>query len=217
VRVTPTPVYVARLLKADEESALEGAFRLRADVFANELGWVPVRRDGIERDRCDGVALHIITFALAGGCPPRLAGYARVLLPEQTFMLEREFAALLAGQPLHPNATWAFEVSRFVVHPAYRRRLDVDCRSVADHLARAIARWAIAHHRTDLYAVCEERHIRALRMRGLPFVRLGVPIEYQPGVRARAACLSLPQCAARLRMRRAGDYAWYTQGAATLW
>jgi N-acyl-L-homoserine lactone synthetase len=212
VQTAPTPVYIARLLYTDETSTLEEAYRLRAIVFADELGWVPVWRDGIERDRCDDVALHVAAFALGCG-RPRLSGYARVLLPEQTFMLEREFTALLAGQPLHPSVSQAFEVSRFVVHPAYRGRLDADGRSVADHLARAFARWALTHHRTDLYAVCEERHIRALRLRGLPFVRLGVPVEYQPGVQARAARLSLPEAAAQLRRQRVGDYVWYTQGA----
>jgi N-acyl-L-homoserine lactone synthetase len=195
---------------------LEDVFRLRAVVFADELRWVPLPRDGRERDRCDDVALHVAAFARVGG-RAQLAGYARMLLPEQTFMLEREFTALLAGQPLHASAARAFEVSRFVVQPAHRGRLDADRRSVADHLARAITRWAIAYHRTDLYAVCEERHIRALRMRGLPFVRLGVPVEYQPGVRARAARLSLPQAASRLSMRRMHDHAWYMQGANTLW
>ncbi len=216
VRAAPAPVYVAWLLHADEMSICEDAFRLRASVFADELGWVPLPRDGIERDRCDAEALHFAAFALGRGRQPRLAGYARVLLPAQTFMLEREFAALLAGQPFHPSAARAFEVSRFVVHPAYRGRLDASQRTVADHLARAIARWAVVQHRTDLYAVCEERHIRALRMRGLPFVRLGVPVESQPGVRARAARLSLPEAASRLRRRRMRDYAWYMQGT-MLW
>jgi N-acyl-L-homoserine lactone synthetase len=210
----PMPIYVARLLQVDERPALEDAFRLRAAVFADELGWVPLEQDGIECDRCDEVALHVAAFARARG-RRQLAGYARVLLPEHTFMLEREFTDLLAGQPLYPSATQAFEVSRFVVHPVYRGRLDAGHRSVADHMARAIARWAVAHHLTDLYVVCEERHIRALRLRGLPFVRLGVPVEYQPSVRARAARLSLPEAAARLRLRRPGDYAWYTHGAVT--
>jgi N-acyl-L-homoserine lactone synthetase len=212
----PTPVYVARLLRADETSALEEAYRLRAAVFARELGWVPLPRDGIERDRCDDAALHVAAFALADA-RPHLAGYARVLLPAQAFMLEREFTALLAGQLLHPSASRAFEVSRFVVHPAYRGRLDASRRSVADHLGRTIARWALAHHRTEFYAICEERHIRALRLRGLPFVRLGVPVEYQPGVRARAARLFLPEAAARLRRHRLRDYAWYLQGVDTPW
>jgi N-acyl-L-homoserine lactone synthetase len=209
-------IFVARPLSQHEAVTLEAAYRLRAAVFAHELGWVPVGRDGRERDRCDDVALHFAAFAgRAGG--PMLAGYARVLLPEQTFMLEREFSALLAGQALRTDPERAFEVSRFVVHPAYRRASDADGRGVANHLARAITRWALACGRTDWYAVCEVRHIRALRLRGLPFAHFGRTVAYQRGVWACAARLSIPEAAARLRERHMRDYLWYTQGAPAPW
>jgi len=208
------PIFVARPLGPRETATLDEAYRLREAVFACEMGWVPLARDGRERDRCDDVALHFAAFAgRAGQRHPALVGYARVLLPQHTFMLEREFAALLAGQPLHADPARAFEVSRFVVHPAYRRAADAERRRVADHLARSIARWALACGRTQWYAVCEARHIRALRLRGLPFVRFGRAIAYQPGVWACAARLSIPEAAARLRERHPRGYLWYTQGA----
>ena len=210
------PIFAAQALSRQDTVTLEAAYCLRAAVFARELGWVPVGRDGRERDRCDDVALHFAAFAgRAGGLV--LAGYARVLLPEQTFMLEREFSALLAGQSLRANPKRAFEVSRFVVHPAYRRASDAGGRGVADHLARAITRWALACGRMEWYAVCEVRHIRALRLRGLPFARFGRTIAYQPGVWACAARLSIPEAAARLRERHMRDYLWYTQGAPGPW
>jgi N-acyl-L-homoserine lactone synthetase len=205
-------IFVARPLSRHETVTLEAAYRLRAAVFARELGWVPIGRDGRERDRCDDVALHFAAFAVRAG-RPALVGYARVLLPEHTFMLEREFSALLAGQPLRADPEGAFEVSRFVVHPAYRRASDAEGRGVAHHLARAITRWALACRRAEWYAVCEVRHTRALRLRGLPFARFGRTVAYQPGVWACAARLSIPEAAARLRERHMRDYLWYMQGA----
>ncbi len=197
---------------AADFTALEEAYRLRAAVFADELAWVPAR-NGHERDRCDAAALHFAVFTPGAG----LVGYARVLLPEHGFMLAREFSALLAGEALRLDPRCAFEVSRFVVHPHYRGLRDANGRSVADHLARRIARWAIATHRSDWYGVCEQRHIRALRLRGLPFAAFGRIVEYQPGVRACAARLCLPEAAEVLRHRHLRDYTWYLRGIDPPW
>ena len=196
-------------------AAVDAAYRLRQAVFARELGWVPAGDDGRERDRGDTLAQHFAVFARGaqGRARPALVAYARVLLPEHGFMLEREFAALLAGEPLAADTRRAFEVSRFVVHPRYRGWLGADRRSAVEHLGRAIARWALARGRTEWLSVCEVRHVRALRLRGLPFARFGRVVEYQPDVPVCATRLDLPQAAARLRVYRPGDYAWYVEVA----
>jgi acyl homoserine lactone synthase len=208
--------YLARALLPDEPLALDAAFRLRHAVFAHELGWVPGARCGRERDRCDALATHFAVYAPPGPGPtsataPRLAGYARVLLPEHDFMLQREFAALLVGQPRAWDPRVAFEVSRFVVRRGQRGCLGPDRRGAVEHLARAIATWALAHGRTEWLSVCEVRHVRALRLRGLPFARFGRVVEYQSGVPVCAARLDLLRAAARLHARRPADYAWYME------
>lgn len=202
-------------------ATLEEAYRLRARVFMGELGWLTPSVDGRERDRCDPLARHFVVYAGSpettdGGepAPGALVGYARVLLPCHGFMLQREFAELTPAEPgerFTPDARRAFEVSRFVVRPAHRGRRCVEGRTVVEHLARAIATWALEHGRTDWYTVCEERYLRALRLRGLRFTQLGRAVEYQPGVEACAALLRLPVASADLRASRAHDYAWYTR------
>jgi acyl homoserine lactone synthase len=207
-------LFSARALLPDEPLALDAAFRLRHAVFAHELGWVPGARCGRERDRCDDLATHFAVYTPPGPPPatsPRLVGYARVLLPEHGLMLQREFSALLTGQPRPWDPRVAFEVSRFVVRSGQRGRLGPDGRGAVEHLARAIATWAIAHGRTEWLSVCEVRHVRALRLRGLPFARFGRVVEYQSGVPVCAARLDLPRAAARLRVRRPADYAWYME------
>lgn len=195
---------------------LEDAYRLRAGVFMGELGWLAPSADGRECDRCDPMAKHFVVFARqpdAESMSERasaLVGYARVLLPRHGFMMEREFAELATR--LAPDTERAFEVSRFVVAPAHRGRRCVEGRTVVDHLARAIAGWALSRGRTDWYTVCEARYLRALRLRGLRFTQLGHAVEYQPGVAACAAVLRLPLAAAQLRTHHAADYAWYVRG-----
>jgi N-acyl-L-homoserine lactone synthetase len=196
---------------------LDEAQRLREEVFARELVWVPECACGREHDRCDAAATHLVVLAselaaLERRTSPRVVGYARLLLPHDTFMLAREFAALLDGESLRLESTRAFEVSRFVVHPALRGRLDVEGRGAAEHLQRGIARWALERGRTDLYSVCEARHVRALRMRGLPVQRFGRVVEYTPGVLACAIRLELRAAADAMRARRIQEYRWYMQG-----
>jgi N-acyl-L-homoserine lactone synthetase len=211
------PRFTLRLLSPNDARLLDAAQRLRAEVFAHELVWVPECACGREHDRCDTAATHLVVLASDGSVldrrtSPRVVGYARLLLPHDTFMLAREFVALLDGDPPRLESTRAFEVSRFVVHPALRGRLDADGRGAAEHLRRGITRWALERGRTDLYSVCEVRHVRALRMRGLPVRRFGRVVEYTPGVLACAVHLDLRAAAEALRARRIQEYCWYTQG-----
>jgi N-acyl-L-homoserine lactone synthetase len=211
------PSYVARRLRPGEAAAFDAALRLRQAVFAQELAWVPAGADGRERDRCDAAARHFAVFAHASAlvdepAAGRLVAYARVLLPADCLMLEREFAVLLAGRALDADPARMFEVSRLVVDARWRGQLGVDRRSAVEHLGRAIARWALAHGRTEWLSVCETRHVRALRLRGLPFQRFGRVIEYQAGVPVCAVRLDLAHAASRLRRLRPADYAWYAEG-----
>ena len=187
---------------------LAPALRLRAEVFAGELGWVPYPANGHEWDRCDPLAHHFALFATDGEST-RLAGYARVLVPPSSFMIEREFVRLLANKPLQYSREAAFEVSRFVIHPAWRGKRDRNGRSAVDHLGRAIVQWALNNNRSIWLSVCEARHVRALRSRGLEFERFGAIVEYQPGVRACAARLDLGYAMERMRMGRAAQLDWY--------
>lgn len=214
------PRFVARVFSASDVSLLAAAQRLRAAVFARELGWAPECACGREHDRCDPVATHLVILATSnrGASGPahaprwQVAGYTRILLPEQTFMLRREFAALLPDGLLIAESARSFEVSRFVAHPALRGALDDRGRSVAEHLQRGVARWALAHHRDQLYSVCETRHVRALRFRGLPVRRIGRALEYSPGVHTCAIHLDLDAASRALTSRRPWDADWYAQG-----
>lgn len=200
--------------RSSDSSMLASAFRLRAEVFASELGWVPYPTGGHERDRCDPLAYHIALFATDRE-RTRLAGYARVLVHPSEFMLEREFVRLLANQPLLDNRDLTFEVSRFVVHPTWRGKRDQNGHSAVDHLGRAIVQWALRNHRSIWFSVCETRHVRALRSRGLAFERFGATVEYQPGVHACAVRLDLVRAMDRMRIASAAQLDWFCASTQT--
>jgi N-acyl-L-homoserine lactone synthetase len=217
-RVRPRPRFCARLISPRERQVLDRAFRLRHAVFVRELGWVPAAPRYREMDRSDGAALHFGVFSLLpearGGASaqPVLAGYARVLLPETGFMLLDEFAAVIHGTPLVLDLQRSFEVSRVVVRAHLRGLRDGDRRTAADHLVRAIAGWALARGRDQWLSVCELRHMRALRWRGFPCVRVGRVVEYQPHVPVCAVRVDLMRTLAALRAHRPRDYVWYREG-----
>jgi N-acyl-L-homoserine lactone synthetase len=197
-----------------ERATLESAFRLRASVLIHELGWLPPNDAGVEHDRCDAVATHFAALAyLPGATTPTLAGYARVLLPRHGFMLRREFAELLDGTLVTFDEASAFEISRMVVDPRFRGQGCQEGRTVTEHLGRAIAGWALTRGKTECYTVCETRHIRALRWRGIRFERFGREVEYQRGVPVCAAALRLGPLMDEWRERRPGDLAWYLGAA----
>ncbi len=200
--------FVTCRLRPSDGSMLAPALRLRADIFGRELGWVPYPANGHEWDRCDPLASHFTLFATDGESA-KLAGYARVLVPPSNFMLEREFVRLLANEPLQYSREAAFEVSRFVIHPSWRGKRDRDGRSAVDHLGRAIIQWALSNNRSLWFSVCEARHVRALRSRGLEFERFGAIVEYQPGVHACAARLDLACAMERMRIQCAAQLEWF--------
>lgn len=196
-----------------ERATLESAFRLRASVLVHELGWLVPNGFGIEQDRCDVSATHFAALAhLPDATTPTLAGYARVMLPRHGFMLRREFAELLDETHIALDETNAFEISRMVVDPRFRGLRCHEGRTVTEHLGRAIAAWALARGKAECYTVCETRHIRALRWRGIHFECFGRQVEYQPGVPVCAAALRLTPLIDEWRERRPTDLAWYLGG-----
>jgi N-acyl-L-homoserine lactone synthetase len=207
------------MIARDDWPVLNGAFHLRHAVFVRELSWVPATVRECETDRCDRAARHFGVFAVVpeSECEASeratLAGYARVLLPEAGFMLHHEFAAIRADAPDLPDPRRSFEVSRVVVRAELRGARDANRRTAVDHLARAIASWALSQGRDQWLSVCELRHVRALRVRGFPCTRVGRVVEYQAGVPVCAVQVDLAQAATALRMNRPRDYAWYcTEG-----
>ena len=192
-----------------EQATLQSAFRLRASVLVHELGWLLPNGIGIEQDRCDASARHFAALAYVPGATPTLAGYARVLLPRHGFMLHREFAELLDETHIDFDKTSGFEISRMVVDPRFRGQRCREGRTVTEHLGRAIAGWALARGKAECYTVCETRHIRALRWRGIRFERFGREVEYQHGVPVCAAVLRLTPLVEEWRERRPHDVAWY--------
>ncbi|KMZ12023.1 N-acyl homoserine lactone autoinducer synthase [Candidatus Burkholderia humilis] len=104
-----------RIRLASSKDDLQQIFRLRHQVFAEELRWVPQVNSGLEQDQYDTRAMLIGIFDSNGSA----VGTIRLLFKPGIFMLEREFAIFLPDCPTGKTAP--AEMTRLCVDPRIRR------------------------------------------------------------------------------------------------
>ena len=115
------------IVPAITEELRREAFRIRHEVYCEELGYEPLRTDGLETDEYDGQSLHCLIRSVATGA---YAGCTRLVLtrsddPSQLLPFEKVCAGSLDRSVLDsealPRASVA-EVSRLAVISQYRAR-----------------------------------------------------------------------------------------------
>ncbi|MBV8046462.1 MAG: GNAT family N-acetyltransferase [Paludibacterium sp.] len=159
-----------------KETAL---LRFRHRIFREELRWVPVSVDGLDRDEYDGFSENLGVFV-----NQRVVGSVRMTPGHQRFMIEKEFSALLpAGWSLRKGADCA-EVTRFAVEADQRgRRLE----PAAMLLYHCLYRWAELNHVRWMYFVVEPPFYRRLARMGFPIFPIGEAKPLDGGVVSQAA------------------------------
>jgi N-acyl amino acid synthase of PEP-CTERM/exosortase system len=115
------------VVPATTERLREEAYRIRHDVYCEELEYETARGDGLETDRFDAHALHCLLRHVPNGdyvgcvrlvlVPPGQEGF---LLPMEDVCKETLNRALF--DPLRKDAAHVAEVSRLAVRAKYRRR-----------------------------------------------------------------------------------------------
>ena len=105
-----------RLVVADTRALREATFALRHEVYCRELGFEPVRVDGLERDDYDDRALHyLLAHVPSGGW----AGCVRVVLDEAGAGLP--FESVFGEVPAARSFGAAGEISRLTVSHGFRQ------------------------------------------------------------------------------------------------
>lgn len=173
--------FVVKTLEAREE--LTQAYRLRHQVFAEKLKWVPQTEDGQEMDMYDLWGVTIGVFDR----DETLLGMARLLPPSAKFMLENEFGALLPqGYTIRKERDTA-EITRLAVNPA----IQDPKRSTQVMLAtlKGIYQWAVENEIRYYYLEVEHRFLRALRMYGFPCEPVGPVVTLPPAGAGAVAAL----------------------------
>lgn len=147
-----------RTLSSEEE--LKASYRLRHQVFAKRLQWVPTSEDGIEVDSYDAFATSVGLFD--GG--NRLRGVFRMVTPPYPFMLESEFRACLLSNCEIRKTPDTAEITRLAIDPTLNDKgLSIRLMQV---LFKGVYQWSMNNEVRYLYMVVEKRFLRVLRGMG---------------------------------------------------
>jgi len=105
-----------RLVVADTEPLRNATFALRHEVYCRELGFEPIRADGLERDAYDDRARHYLLAHVPSGA---WAGCVRVVLDDATAGLPYE--AVFGEVPAARSFGAVGEISRLTVARGFRQ------------------------------------------------------------------------------------------------
>jgi len=192
------------IVPADQEHMLDKVFRIRHQVYCEELGFEQCREDLLEQDEFDHSAMHCL---LRHKASQSYVGCVRLILadqsaPNQGFPFER-----VCGQSLD----WTFdvakgtgrkcygEISRLAIAGQFRRRRPGECPaqerlrdaesdsddarklfpSVALGLYLAITAMGLNKGLDGVFAMMEPRLARQLRRFGIHFEQVGQPVEHR--------------------------------------
>lgn len=172
--------FLIKTLSAPEE--LEAGFRLRHDVYCDELKWVPRSPDGMEKDFYDSFSECIGVYELP---EQKLIGHIRLTASPNPFMIDKEFACLMP-EGLHvrkgPDVS---EVTRLCVEKESRSgNLPI---SIPQMLYKGMYQWCLFNGTRFLMMVVDHRCFRHLKSSGLIVEALGDFITMPDGVKA-AVC-----------------------------
>jgi N-acyl amino acid synthase of PEP-CTERM/exosortase system len=178
------------------------AFRIRHAVYCKELGYEPVREDGLESDPFDRHSIHCLLQAVASG---EYVGCVRLVLtdpqnrdrPLPFETLCRDTVQRSIVDPSALNRTRIAEVSRLAVISRYRRRrgeqkvpLGIDesdfgtpDRPRFPYIAAGLYLGMLAqarHHGIEtLFMLTERRLAKQLSRLGVGMRTIGTPIDHR--------------------------------------
>lgn len=155
------------------DSALDGMFRLRHEVFKERLNWDVGSRSGQERDDFDDLEPVYIVCEEDG----EVLGSWRLLPTTGPYMLKNVFPELLHGAeaPEHENV---WEISRFAVSKRVAGNDSLGTiRSVTNTLLEELFTFAARRNIERIVAVSDVRFERILKRAGLLTKRYGPPLQ----------------------------------------
>ncbi len=180
----------------------EACFRIRHDVYCKELGFEPVREDGMETDAYDAHSVHCLLRATTSG---RFVGSIRLILPDpndpaKPYPFEKTCAETInraIADPRKMPREKMGEVSRLAVIADYRRRKSDKGTpgSLSDEdfgdegrprfpfipvgLYLGMLVQALRFGADTLFMLTEPRLARHLSLLGVKIERIGGPVEHR--------------------------------------
>lgn len=198
----------------EDESAAK-AYRLRHEIFAEELKWVPTAPDGLEVDDYDDLAVHLGVFDKE----EQLLAYMRVIVPGQPFMMENEFQHLVGPNHKIRRGPDTAEISRLCVAPIARNDTvsgNFGMHSTSILILKGLYCWSMLHGVNYIYAETEEKVYRLFKLKGFPWKAIGKPVIMPDGIKAVAIMMSWQEFVDTNRYKRPEMLEWFNQALSNL-
>jgi acyl homoserine lactone synthase len=152
---------------------LDDIYRLRAEVFRENLGWDVATLCQREIDEFDTERAIYGAITDEQG---ELEGCFRLLPTTDRYMLKSVFPELLHGEAA-PSDPRVLESSRFAVKPSILKGRGIQgLHEVTAHLLISQIDYCLTHHIHTVVSVTDLRFERVLRSAGLPCERYGAPL-----------------------------------------
>ena len=156
--------YSVRSIECEEDR--RRAYRLRHQVFCEDLKWTPPSPGGLEMDRYDSFATSLGLF-----WEESLLGFIRFLPPDRPFMLENDFSDLIGpGYQIRKEAD-TMEISRLTIAPSSKSR-GLSSRYLS-MLLKGLYQWSLLNEIRFSYLEVEKRFWRSLFSLGFPSTPIG--------------------------------------------
>lgn len=184
------------------------AHSLRHTIFCQELGWVTDTSNSIEIDDYDEHAVFIGVFDVQHN----LKAFLRIVMPANTFMMEKEFPYLLKQSYEIRKESDTVEISRLCVEPGARIEKisgNFGVHYVSMILYKGVYHWCLKNNIRYLYLVVEEKVYRLLCAKGFPCNLIGEPRVMPDGVIAVAAMLDWREFEKISEMKRPKMLTWF--------
>lgn len=182
----------------------DAAFRLRHEVFAEELQWVPLSSDGREKDAYDAFAVPIGIFDDDGG----LIGHVRLICSPSPFMIEKEFACLLPEPGLFAKTQGMVESTRICIRKEARADAHQSL-SLAHLLYKAMYNWSLLNDISRMVTIVEQRYFLLLKRSRFPFESVGGFKALGKGVMSGIIVLDWRRFDMELSVKRPEFYRWF--------
>jgi len=195
------------LAKNLNQHEIEKAYRFRYKIFCEELKWLPKNTVEKESDEYDQHAIHFGVFSCSG----EIVGYSRILIPENGFMLKKEFADLLNPNYCIREEKDAVEISRLAVKSDTRGNQGNSAK-VSMLLYKAMYQWAIRNGVRYWYMVVETKFLKSLQA-FFPCKVISTTKEYQPNVSSVAALLDIREAESIVSKTNPALYSWFVSEA----
>jgi len=185
------------------------AYRLRHQIFAEALHWVPTCTSRLETDDYDIHAQHFGVFD-----KDELLCYLRLITPGKPFMIEQEFNSLISKDHIIRKMDDTGEVSRLCISPHVRTNrvpIGTYIHSISIILFKSLYHWCKINGIRYLYIVVAHKVLRMLNIIGVPCKPVGTQKVMPDGIIALAAIIDCRDIEIKNAIRKPTAFQWLSQ------